>query len=254
MTVSVLVPWRSTSPDRAEAFAYAVGWWRREHPDWEVVAGTCPDGPWVKALAVGAALEIAGGDVLVVADADVLVPGVAQAVHQVEHGAPWAIPHTRVHRLGQAASQHLYATGELPTTATPTRRTPPGVHASYNGVDGGGCVVLSRAMYDRVPLDPRFTGWGQEDQAWARGLDVVAGPPWRSPHPLWHLWHEPARVLRMGETAGPDDFTRLTRAIGSNEGAALFRRYRATGNPADMLALIDEFRTVPVAPPGDSTR
>lgn len=240
MTVSVLMPWRPGGEGRAEAFEYTVGWWRREHPDWEVIAGTCLDGPWVKALAVGHALTLATGVLLVVADADVLVPGVGQAVHQVQRGAPWAMPHTRVHRLGREASERLYAGGALPARDHRVPRArPDGVYASYTGVPGGGCVVLSRDMYERVPLDPRFEGWGQEDQSWARALDVIAGPAWRSEHPLWHLWHEPQ--------------VRTSRAVGTPGGAALFRRYRAAGTPAAMTALLDEFRTVAVAPTGDST-
>lgn len=228
-TVSVLVPWRADGADRDAGWRYARQWWETTYPGWQVITGACPDGPWVKALAVGHALAAATGDTLVVADADVLVPGVARAVARVQAGtAAWAMPHERVYRLGRSASQDLYAGGALPSISA--RARPAGVYDAYKGVDGGGCVVLSRALYERVPLDPRFAGWGQEDQSWARALEVMAGPGWRAVDPLWHLWHPPAQ--------------REARGIGTPAGAALFRRYRATGNPDAMTALLDEFRSV----------
>ena len=77
--VSVLVPWRET-PDRAPLWAYLRAKWTSTFPNWEIIEGSCPDGPWRKGLAVADALTRARGDVLVVADADVWTDGVAEAV------------------------------------------------------------------------------------------------------------------------------------------------------------------------------
>lgn len=221
--VSVLVPYRFDGAERAQAWAHVQAWWRQQHPGWQLVTGTCPPGPWRKALAVADALTRADADVLVVADADVICPEVGAAVEQVASGrAPWAIPHGMVFRLTEPASRAVYA-GALPATQrSNVARTP------YVGVEGGGITVLPRTTYEKVPLDPRFRAWGQEDEAWAAALNILAGRRWRGNAPLWHLWHPPMR--------------RTNSRVGNDQGWSLWRRYEtaARRGPAAMRALLDE--------------
>jgi hypothetical protein len=230
-SVSVLVPYRTDDGGRRDqALRYTHRWWGEHHPDWQVVYGTPGDGPWCKATAVRHALAASSGELLVVADADVICPGVGAAVDAVAGGAAWAVPHQRVLRLTPAATDQVYAGGPLPEPAAPQRRHPtvrPTVIAeAYRGVVGGGMAVLPRRLYERVPLDPRFVGWGQEDESWGLALTVLAGPPWRGSGPLWHLWHP-----------RPE---RMTRAIGNMASLELFRRYRAATTPETMLRLLSE--------------
>lgn len=186
---------------------------------WPVVEALAPAGPWVKAAAVMPAVEASAADVMVVADADVWCDGLAKAVDAVVQGAVWAIPHGRVCRLTESASEAVEA------GASPSRddvEQPP-----YRGVPGGGIVVIPRASVLEVPLDPRFVGWGGEDHSWGYALRTLLGSPWRGSAPLWHLWHPPQ--------------PRLSRRIGSAENDALHLRYAAARrNPAAMRALIDE--------------
>lgn len=245
MSVALVVPWRGGNPDRERACAWLAGWWARTWPDWDLVMGQAPDGPWCKAAAVADALTRTDADTLIVADADVYVPGIGQAVDMVTRKAvAWAMPHLRVYRLTAAGTARFTTTGKLPP---PTRVRPARgsstlgeqmVAESHRGEIGGGCVVLPRALYQRAPMDPRFLGWGQEDQAWGRALTVLAGPPWRVNEPLWHLWHAPP--TRVGPN-DPPGHTRVKRGVGNMAGRDLYRRYRAASTPADMRALLDEF-------------
>lgn len=221
--VTVLVPYRPDGTDRAQAWEYVQAWWRQQHPGWQLVAGTCPDGWWCKATAVADALDRADGDLLVVADADVVCPEVDTAVRQVATGrAPWAIPHGMVFRLTEAASRVVYA-GALPASQRSHV-----ARAAYLGTEGGGITVLPRATYEQVPLDPRFRAWGQEDEAWALALNTLAGRRWRGDAPLWHLWHPPMR--------------RTNGRVGNDQGWALWHRYEtaARREPGAMRALLDE--------------
>lgn len=217
--VSVLVPWRPT-PQRQRLWDYLRPMW--EALGWQIVEGTC-EGRWSKGRAVADALSRAEGEVLVVADADVWCSGVVDAVNAVNSGKAWAIPHYRVLRLTAPATAEVLASGEWPrrrTTITYAQRP-------YPGRPGGGIVVLSRDAYRRVPMDPRFIGWGQEDEAWALALGTLVGPSWRGTEDLWHLWHDPQ--------------PRQSRTVGSAASLALHRRYAgARKNPAKMAALIGE--------------
>ena len=217
MTVSVVVPWRPDGAERDAAWAWVASMWGKCYPDWQLVVGRGGDGPWCKATAVAEGLADATGDILVVADADCWTDGVEAAVRAVEAGAAWAIPHHLVHRLTAAA------------TADVLRGLPLGgrtVQRPYPGYPGGGITVVRRDVYAEVPLDPRFLGWGQEDESWAHALTVLAGRPWRGTAPLWHLWHPPQ--------------PRRSRRWGSTESRRLYERYRAAAAPDDVRALLAE--------------
>lgn len=199
--ISVLVPWRP-SPERQRV-------WDALRPRWEalgyeVIEGTCV-GPWSKGTAVAEALARASHKVLVVADADVWCDGLEWATAEVYGGSPWAIPHYRVVRLGPDGNR-----AERP----------------YPGVAGGGLVVLARETYEQCPIDPRFEGWGQEDEAWGHALRTLYGKPRRGLADLTHYWHPPQQ--------------RQNRAIGSPEGAALLRRYLAARTPQAIREILQE--------------
>ena len=85
--------------------------------------------------------------------------------------------------------------------------------------------MLPRKLALDIPLDPRFVGWGGEDLAWGYALTTLAGEPWRSDEPLYHLWHPtPARQSRK---------------LGSSENERVRRLYReARLFVTDMEALV----------------
>ena len=229
MSVTVVVPWRPGCPHRAAAWEWVSGWYAQAHPDWQVI--TTGDGhtsgPWCKAAAVAAALPQARGDVLVVADADVICAGILAAVDAVASGIhPWAMPHYAVYRLTPAATTAVYAGQPFPDTRQPRSLLRGHISEIHRGVPGGGIVVLPRGGWDLVPLDARFTGWGQEDLAWGWALTRVLGGPWRGTSPLLHLWHPPQQ--------------RSTRTAGSTESMRLWNRYRRAYTAAEVMLLMAE--------------
>jgi hypothetical protein len=221
--VTVVVPFRGDAGWRNRVWVWVQRWWAAHYPGWQVVAGACPDGPWVKAAAVADALTRATGDILVLADADVVCVGAGEAARKVASGAaPWAVPHGQVRRLSAQATDLVLA-GADPSAAMAGLARPP-----YRGVEGGGLVVLPRTCYEQAPLDPRFVGWGSEDEALALALRTMVGKPWRGTDVLWHLWHDPQ--------------PRLNQHVGSAASHALLTRYQFAakeGRPA-MRRLLTE--------------
>lgn len=215
MTVSVVVPRAGDCPHRERAWQ----WIRRRYGDVEIVEGWGDPDRWSKADAVADALERATGDLLVVADADVWSEQLEPIITAVADGAPWGTPHTHVRRLTEIGTIRFMA-GE--------REEAPTEEEHFAQV-GGGIVVLPRATYERIPLDPRFIGWGGEDKSWARALRLLAGPPARQHAALWHLWHPPQ--------------PRLTRTVGSAANVTLAGRYADASSNRMMRALIEEGRT-----------
>ena len=216
MDGSVVVPWRAGCEHRLAALV-----WLRPRLPLPVVLGSV-DGDWCKAEAVAAGVrQVPDTDVLVVHDADVWCDGLDAAVDAVASGvAAWAVPHRRVCRLDEVSTAAVLAGGPLAGTFA---------QRPYLGHAGGGIVVLRRDVWESCPLDPRFVGWGQEDDSWALALRCLHGEPWRGTDDLWHLWHPPQ--------------PRASRVRGSDESWSLHRRYvRARRDRELMVALVGEAR------------
>lgn len=220
----VCIPWVASDTARTAALRWVTEQYLRAGMRVRLGVPISPD-PWVKAHAVGKAVAQAPYDeVVVVADADVWVATEAlrAACQAVEVGrARWAVPHRSVRRLAPDATCDLYAGDDMPHDGLRLAEPP------HLGHLGGGIVVLRRSDYGACPLDPRFVGWGQEDDAWAYALKTMLGKPWRGTATLWHLWHAPQ--------------PRQSRRVGSAAGEQLARRYKAAmGNRPRMAALLSE--------------
>jgi hypothetical protein len=220
--VEVVIPWRDGCLHREAALGWVMSRYMRERPEWPVFLSSC-EGPWCKARAVMPTIQVADdGAIIVIADADVWCDGLGGAIDAVAEGAPWAIPHSHVHRLSPSATAAVLA--GAPWEDQPLDQRP------YRGVEGGGIVVARRETLLEAPLDDRFCGWGQEDTAHALALTTLAGYPWRGEAPLVHLWH-PAQQ-------------RESRQRGSADGWVLYKRYvSARRDTSRMRALIEEGRT-----------
>jgi hypothetical protein len=215
----VVIPWRPDGPDCSAALHYVLAYLAGQ--GLRTILIESPSGPWVKALAVADAIGWSTAPIVVMHDADVICEGLTGAIEAVAEGAAWAIPHGQVRRLDQPSTTKVLAGGPLAGRLC---------EPAYRGHAGGGIVVLRRKVYDACPLDPRFVGWGREDDAWALALHTLHGEAWRSVADLWHLWH-------------PEQ-PRSNRKYGNDANNALYRRYHeASGRGREaMKALVTEAR------------
>lgn len=191
--VSVIVPRAGDCPHRERAWA----WVKTRLDGLEVVEGWGDPDLWCKADAVADGLSRASGDVLVIHDADVYSGHLAEVIHAVEAGDyQWGAPHRSVYRLTEQGTQQFFD-GE---------RERPLTSECHHAVLGGGIVVVTRAKYEQAPLDPRFVGWGGEDQAWCAALMTIAGKPLILRQPLYHLYHppQPRMTRKVGNVANDE--------------------------------------------------
>jgi hypothetical protein len=220
VTVSVVVPWSPGCPHRERAWAFV-----RDRYDLEVIEGSSPPGPYNRAAAILDGAAKATGDLLVIADADVFLAGpLDESIAHTEQ-AGWAVPHRLIHRLSRTSTEQVYAGADwhgLPLSDDNRQDSKP-----YQGNETGTLLVIRRDVLEQAPPDPRFVGWGQEDNAWGYALRCLIGPPWRGTADLVHLWHPPQ--------------PRTSRVTGNPENRALLNRYRqARRSPKRMAELIRE--------------
>lgn len=228
---TVIIPWRGGDAHREAALIRVKGWWKETHPDWDIRVGDYPtsQGGWCKSLAIVSAGPVDDDDIVVVADADVICEQIDLAVNIITSGKHlWAMPHRTVYRLTEHATESVINRSWWPTEVASMRQLQPFLLRSYSGYPGGGMVVLTGAVLNRVPMDPRFIGWGQEDHSWSLALSALAGAPWRGRGSLWHLWH-PASI-------------RAYPGVGSIGGLQLWHRYRSASNAQGMADLVSEAR------------
>lgn len=218
-TTTVILPWRGGCEHRERARSFVVARYAAERPDWAVIEAECPPGAWSKSRAVAPALRTAENGAVIVADADCWSDGIDSAVRAVTVGAAnWAMPHGIIYRLTEEGTDQFIRSGS--TWTGEVERRP------YEGVWGGGIVVAHRDTLLDIPLDPRFEGWGGEDESWAVALECLAGPGYRIGADLIHLYH-PREV--------PDT------KWGTKANWQLRRRYgRAGRDPEAMRSLIKE--------------
>lgn len=216
--------WRDRGcPHRLQAFHWTLERWA--DAGYPVAVHGADDGEsWVRAHDVTPMVEKSTADVVIVADADCWTDGIDDAVAAVTDGAPWAVPHLMLCRLAPTATERVLA-GEAPEDQDEFAERP------YKGFETGTMFVIRRDVYLDCPLDPRFVGWGQEDQALSLALRALHGAPWRGTAPLFHLWHPPQ--------------PRRSRGIGNDQNLALYRRYKAARtDPARMRLIVDEHQAV----------
>jgi hypothetical protein len=237
--IQVIVPFSATSPERLDAMKWTTLRWV-SFGFGVTVAEPVQPGPWRKAAVQAGAAQSAilrGARVLIFADADVFMTDARRVCDAADHvlaRGGWAMPAHEVWRMTQAASLRVVLQHD-PTTSQPTGHWLACESDERHRLHpGGGLTVMSTLAYMECPPDPRFEGWGHEDDAWSYALHCLMGPPRRAAGTLYHLWHPPQ--------------DRVSRLFGSEQNRALYARYAdARRDPETIKAIIDEWRVAPDA-------
>jgi hypothetical protein len=228
---SVIIPYSNTAEDREAALNFVHAWWKNNFPEWEVIVSSPV--PWAKAIACHFGVKQATYDNIILADADSFIyepNGLIEYIQLIESGvAKWVVPHDKVHRLTEQATQILYKENLLNINKT---HYPP-----YMSCFGGGMVLLSKqAWKDSGGMDVRYIGWGGEDRSFGYALETLVGPVYKGHSKLIHLYHD---------NQGP-------RNPISKETIRLIEKYqKARHRPVLMSRLRDEIRDTLEARGGD---
>jgi hypothetical protein len=182
---SVIIPYSNTAEDRETALNFVYSWWKKNFPDWEILVSSPV--PWAKAVACHFGVRKAKYNTLIIADADSFIHEPTELISYaqlVESGAAkWVVPHNKVHRLTEQATQTLYKEDLLNINKT---HYPP-----YMSCFGGGMVILSKeAWKESGGMDVRFIGWGGEDRSFGYALETLVGPVHKGHSKLIHLYHD----------------------------------------------------------------
>jgi hypothetical protein len=228
--VSVIVPWRADGGQRDRLWAWCLGFWRSQLDPSAAEILECDSGDerFTRGRSINLGVSRARGDLLVIADADTFVSALPEALRLCDWGGRWTIAYDEweYHFLTPEATERRLALSPVVGTYEP-------VEGEWKErlVSRSGCIVFTRAMWETVGgYDPRFYGWGYEDDALVAAADTLLGHHSRAEGWAVQLWHPHIESERFEQPH-----------IGENR--ALSDRYAlARGNPDAMRALIAEAR------------
>jgi hypothetical protein len=226
--VDVIIPkMRQLAGDQAISLRRVSAHYAVHHPSWGLIHAECPTPEWIKGAAIAQALDASRAKILVLANPDCLVEPEAldAAVHAVEHGAAWAMPHTKVYRANAPLTAVICNSPSMAVPAIPA--TVQCESTPFDCPEGIGIVVLRRVDYDAIGGVPSaFRGWGAEDRALALLANTLLGPCVRGTGSLIHLshshviFHAPSKnntelLRKMGYAAlhGKDTLVSLTASL-----------------------------------------
>lgn len=211
-------------------------------PDAEIVVGRSRQRPFCKTEAFNNAAKASHGKVLVLLDADAYLPGriLERAAARILDELPghlWFVPYRRLYRLSEETTREILAS-DPEDPYRPPDPCPPWMlegdprHASYGRRYGAMAIVIPRRAYDVLGgFDERFKGWGGEDAALLRALDVLWGKHKSINAAIYHLWHP-----KIGETYRE----RSWEGQKARNDALASRYHRASRSPKAMRKLVDE--------------
>ncbi|MEQ1698722.1 MAG: glycosyltransferase [Ilumatobacteraceae bacterium] len=229
--VSIVIPFKTDDGPRATIFQWVTGWWQAALPAAELIIEHSLDEPFCLAAARNRGAARATGDVIVIADADMVCEreALVQAVAHVRRHGGWALPYDVLDLLDEPTTAAVLATPPDPSVALHDD----GV-AERNPNSVSGVVVVPRDGWTAVHgQDERFLGWGYEDLAFQQALDTLWGPLQRIPARLVHLHHPRS----LGTT--------FEQPLAIRSRRVLAQYHEANGSPRRMRRLVEGNWAVP---------
>ena len=191
MSVEVVIPWRDSGCEfRRQALAYTTAWWSKQ---FSVRLVDSRHAQFNRAAARNRGVASSNADIVIVADADVLVPAAQAdaAVSLAKKVEGLVNPFEECVYVSCVATIDLYNHGDLSAITDLAHQGDPQFRPTTGRV-----FVMQRTSWLEAPMDELFEGWGGEDDAFviqcrARGLDVLHVSGF-----AYHLYHPALRAAR----------------------------------------------------------
>jgi predicted glycosyltransferase involved in capsule biosynthesis len=202
--ISLLIPFRSNG-ERSAQFDWLQEKWNFLGSDFEIIVSE-DDGldPYSKTIAINNAYKKSTAEILAMVDADVwLDPQILldAAAFITSNPNSWIRPCTDVYRIKKTKTKEIISGDPSFSFPEITQKDCERVSVAVGGV-----FVFSKKQFETLGgMDPRFRGWGGEDNAWTIIMNKKFSYSQRWNKNLYHLWHprekdSNGRVISFGQT------------------------------------------------------
>lgn len=190
MTVSVCFPYRQESEWRDKVATWVEARWGTLFPEYELIRGLSSDGPFNRSEAINDAVIRSSGDVILVADLDIVVHRsfVEQAVNRAELGC-WGFGFRSYIKLSERDTHRIVDEMDV-ASDVPVRGSE---FYEWSSHTLSGLLAMRRDQFESIGgFDQNFVGWGYEDVAFCKRAEERYGPHLRVEDGyVFHLWHPP---------------------------------------------------------------
>lgn len=225
--LSVVIPWRAGSDEwRLRSFDWILSRYGHLFSEAEIIVSDDGSEDFRRGCSRNKGVSEASRKFVLVADADTIPfpEFVAEGLRMLKRGAPWVIPYGDADYYNSDEKSARKILGLDPWKGL----SPHDITWEHKLKSWAGQLLLRTDDYEAVDgYDPRFTGWGYEDNAFTATCDTLLGDHVRVDNGYTiHIWH-PAPVSSTWEQ--PD--------IEMNR--ALYAQYDlARGNFDKMMQLV----------------
>lgn len=190
-TLSVIIPWRNSGDQwRRQSWDWLLQRYQRLLPEADIFCGHDDSEPFNRSSTRNYLVDKSDGDILLIADADTVFhrEQIEVGIRKILNGASWVIPYAENRYYNVTADETALI------WASPFESTIPELTDSsqwdHKITSWAGLLLVTREAFDLVGgYDPRFVGWGYEDNAFRAALDHRVGPHARVDSYALHLWH-----------------------------------------------------------------
>lgn len=226
MKVAILVPRRADNGRRDELYAFTKAWLTEHHPDWPIIEGDAPEGPFNRGAAINNAARKAGDwDVAVISDGDnICAPAkLVEAVNIAAETGHMVFPGDTYCYLDEESSNQIMAAGgpgwwpRPQINVSPNRRDRTGyspfmIHKHVSGIQ-----AIRRDSWDKSGGFVELTGWGAEDSIFWTIVEAAGIPIEYLTGPIFHFYHDHAAAdIEPGLRRANRQFLRRVHAIASS--------------------------------------
>lgn len=168
--ISIVIPYKETTPDRAINFEFVIDRYKTLMPDAEICIGS-NDGEFNQAKSLNNAIKKSTRKYILIMDSDVLIDpeSINRCIELLNQGCDGVITHDNLMRLNQQATDNI-----INNSIYTVNNSTIGMYGRMFNRPMNCLFIIDKDILNKCGcFDDRFTGWGYTDEAFRKALFTI---------------------------------------------------------------------------------